>query len=49
MTSPALSVRGLNKRFGGLVVAQSIDLDLMPGARVGLIRTAPARPRSSTC
>jgi branched-chain amino acid transport system ATP-binding protein len=37
MTSAALSVRGLNKRFGGLVVAQSIDLDLMPGARVGLI------------
>jgi branched-chain amino acid transport system ATP-binding protein len=37
MTSPALSVRGLCKRFGGLTVAQSIDLDLMPGARVGLI------------
>jgi branched-chain amino acid transport system ATP-binding protein len=37
MSAVALSVRGLNKRFGGLVVAQSIDLDLMPGARVGLI------------
>jgi branched-chain amino acid transport system ATP-binding protein len=37
MTVPALSVRGLCKSFGGLTVAQSIDLDLMPGARVGLI------------
>ena len=26
MSAVALSVRGLNKRFGGLVVAQSIDL-----------------------
>ena len=34
---PALSVRGLCKSFGALVVAQSIDLDLAPGARVGLI------------
>jgi len=37
MTTPALSVRGLCKSFGGLTVAQSIDIDLMPGARVGLI------------
>jgi branched-chain amino acid transport system ATP-binding protein len=36
-TQPALSIRGLNKSFGALVVAQSIDVDLMPGARVGLI------------
>ena len=36
-TSPVLSIRGLNKAFGALVVAQSIDVDLMPGARVGLI------------
>jgi branched-chain amino acid transport system ATP-binding protein len=36
-TSPALSVRGLNKSFGALVVAQAIDVDLQPGARVGLI------------
>ncbi len=36
-TAPALSVRGLCKNFGALVVAQSIDLDLEPGARVGLI------------
>jgi branched-chain amino acid transport system ATP-binding protein len=34
---PALSVRGLSKSFGALVVAQEIDLDLMPGARVALI------------
>jgi branched-chain amino acid transport system ATP-binding protein len=34
---PALSVRGLSKSFGALVVAQAIDLDLMPGARVALI------------
>ena len=37
MTSPTLSIRGLNKAFGALVVAQAIDVDLMPGARVGLI------------
>jgi branched-chain amino acid transport system ATP-binding protein len=36
-TQPALSIRGLNKSFGGLAVAQSIDVDLMCGARVGLI------------
>ncbi len=36
-TQPALSVRGLNKRFGALVVAQAIDVDLAPGARIGLI------------
>jgi len=32
-----LAVRGLSKSFGALRVAQSIDLDLAPGARVGLI------------
>jgi branched-chain amino acid transport system ATP-binding protein len=38
MNAPlALSVRGLCKNFGALVVAQSIDVDLVPGARVGLI------------
>jgi branched-chain amino acid transport system ATP-binding protein len=36
-TGPALSVRGLAKRFGALVVAHEIDLDLAPGARVALI------------
>src|ERR1700730_9654604 len=35
--TPALSVRGLCKNFGALIVAQSIDVDLLPGARVGLI------------
>jgi branched-chain amino acid transport system ATP-binding protein len=35
--TPALSVRGLSKSFGALAVAQAIDLDLMPGARVALI------------
>jgi branched-chain amino acid transport system ATP-binding protein len=34
---PALSVRGLSKNFGALVVAQAIDLDLAPGARTALI------------
>ena len=37
MTSPALSVRDLSKSFGAIVVAQSLDVDLAPGARVGLI------------
>ncbi len=36
-TAPALSIRGLNKSFGAIVVAQSIDVDLKPGARAGLI------------
>ena len=35
--TPVLSVRGLSKNFGALVVAQAIDLDLAPGARVALI------------
>ena len=34
---PVLSVRGLSKNFGALAVTQSVDLDLMPGARFGLI------------
>jgi len=40
MTAPAetaLSVRGLCKSFGALAVAQSIDLELARGARIGLI------------
>jgi branched-chain amino acid transport system ATP-binding protein len=37
MSEPVLSVRGLTKSFGALPVAQAIDLDLAPGARVGLI------------
>jgi len=35
--APALSVRGLCKSFGALQVAQSIDLELAPGTRLGLI------------
>lgn len=36
-STSALSVRGLNKSFGALVVAQDINVELAPGARVGLI------------
>ena len=36
-SSPVLSVRRLSKSFGALPVAQSIDLELRPGARLGLI------------
>ncbi len=36
-SQPILSVRGLTKSFGALPVAQSIDLDLYAGARLGLI------------
>lgn len=32
-----LAVRGLSKRFGGIVVADGIELDLKPGKVVGLI------------
>lgn len=34
---PVLSVRQLSKNFGPLQVARSIDLELQPGARLGLI------------
>lgn len=37
MTAQGLEVRGINKRFGGLVVSKDIDLDLAPGARTALI------------
>lgn len=37
MSAPALRVRGLSKSFGAISVAKSIDVDLEPGARVGLI------------
>ncbi|MCT4370962.1 ABC transporter ATP-binding protein [Yangia mangrovi] len=40
MQSPetsGLEVRGLSKRFGGLVVSENIDFDLPPGARKALI------------
>jgi ABC-type branched-subunit amino acid transport system ATPase component len=34
---PLLSIRGLNKRFGGVVAVDSVDLDVWPGQIVGLI------------
>ena len=34
---PALSVHGLSKQFGALQVTRAVDLELAPGARVGLI------------
>ena len=34
---PRLSVRGLVKRFGGLVAVNGIDLDISPGEILGLI------------
>jgi branched-chain amino acid transport system ATP-binding protein len=37
MSVPALSVQGLSRTFGAITVAQSIDIDLRAGARVGLI------------
>jgi branched-chain amino acid transport system ATP-binding protein len=37
MTAPVLAVRGLRKRFGGLVASDSIDLDVGPGEIHALI------------
>ena len=37
MSPPALAIRGLDKRFGSLVVARGIELSLAPGARHALI------------
>jgi branched-chain amino acid transport system ATP-binding protein len=37
MSQPLLQVRGLSKRFGGFVALDGIDLDVMPGERLGLI------------
>jgi branched-chain amino acid transport system ATP-binding protein len=37
MTAPALTVRGLDKKFGSLVVARDIALELPSGARYALI------------
>ncbi|HSB72190.1 MAG TPA: branched-chain amino acid ABC transporter ATP-binding protein/permease [Candidatus Methylomirabilis sp.] len=34
---PLLSIRRLNKRFGGVVAVDSVDLDVWPGQIVGLI------------
>ncbi len=35
--SPLLSIRGLSKRFGGVVAVDGVDLDVWPGQVVGLI------------
>ena len=37
MNAPVLSTRGLDKRFGSLVVARGVELALPPGARYALI------------
>ena len=37
MTGPLLEVKGVGKRFGGFVALESIDLDVRPGERLGLI------------
>ena len=37
MTDALLAVNGLGKRFGGFVALEGIDLEVMPGERVGLI------------
>ena len=34
---PLLSVRGLSKRFGGLVAVEQLDFDLYPGEILGII------------
>ena len=36
-TSPLLAIRGLHKSFGGLQAVRAFDLDVTPGAIVGLI------------
>jgi branched-chain amino acid transport system ATP-binding protein len=37
MSAPRLEVRGLTKRFGGLVAVDDASLEIAPGERVGLI------------
>ena len=37
MSAPLLAVRGLRKRFGGLVVTDNVDLDVQPGEIHALI------------
>ena len=37
MSEPLLRIEGLSKRFGGFVALDNVDLDVMPGERLGLI------------
>ncbi len=37
MTEPLLKIEGVSKRFGGFVALDNVDLDVMPGERLGLI------------
>src|SRR4029450_9103 len=37
MTAPVLSLKGVNKRFGGVVAANNVDLDLPPGVITTLV------------
>lgn len=37
LAEPCLTVRGLTKRYGGLVAVKEVDLDLRPGEILGLI------------
>ena len=37
MSTPLLQVKSLCKRFGGFVALEGIDLDVLPGERLGLI------------
>ena len=48
---PILTVRGLHKRFGSLVVAagRASGCASVSGCTASSARTAPARPHSSTC
>ena len=50
MASVLLSAKGIEIRFGGVIAADGIDLDVHRGreSRHHRTRTAPARPRSST-
>ena len=37
MSEPLLKIEGLGKRFGGFVALDSVDLNVAPGERLGLI------------
>ncbi|MCZ7658740.1 MAG: ABC transporter ATP-binding protein [Xanthobacteraceae bacterium] len=37
MSEPLLRIEGLSKRFGGFVALDSVDLEVQPGERLGLI------------